>query len=416
MELNRKFICTQGESQNTNHNKYWNIKVIQSTVMIEYGRVGIKPNKTERAFSDPEKAIKFANSKIKSKTLRRNGKDSEYIELDMVEASTVKTDEFEYFKSIASGPQALNLLKYLHGKNIHNITSNTNITYNTATGVFETPLGIVSRNSVISARSILSDIEVSLNPRNKSDNRLAEKFMQIIPMDIGRHAPSLRRLCPDKAAYSKLVGILDNLESSLDIISKTKATACADMFEVKLSKVKSPALFNKLDKMYKSSASSMHSCSSMKLHRVWKVEHKDMNHAYNKVGAKMSNIKTLFHGSSASNVLSILANGFKIVSSSASHVAGRAFGDGVYFSQTSTKALGYSTGLWGGSSYSTAFMFVCDVAMGKEYRPTSITSKKCPSGYDSTHAVKGSPFINDEEIVYNTNQIKPKYLCEFKKN
>ena len=99
---------------------------------------------------------------------------------------------------------------------------------------------------------------------------------------------------------------------------------------------------------------------------------------------------------------------------SSSHVTGRMFGDGIYASDISSKALNYSVGYWGGKRDHRVFMFVLDMAMGREYIPSGYNGKRYPpKGYDSTFAKSGkSGVINNEMIVYNLNQVNLTYLLE----
>jgi poly [ADP-ribose] polymerase len=136
--------------------------------------------------------------------------------------------------------------------------------------------------------------------------------------------------------------------------------------------------------------------------------------------ATLGNVQPLWHGTRASNLLSILKNGLIIPPASASQCTGRMFGNGVYFSNQSTKALNYATGYWNrsGSQNQRAFMLLVDVALGCEYRPRTRTSDvgndKLPKNYDSLWIEPGScNVINQEAIVYRVSQCNPRYLCEF---
>jgi poly [ADP-ribose] polymerase len=125
-------------------------------------------------------------------------------------------------------------------------------------------------------------------------------------------------------------------------------------------------------------------------------------------------VRELWHGTRASNLLSMLKSGFYIPPSNAPHVTGRMFGNGVYFSDQSTKALNYAYGYWSGQRETNCFMFLCDVAMGREYTPPGPSSNLPMSGYDSTFAKAGqSSVANNEMIVYKTCQVNPRYLIEF---
>ena len=124
----------------------------------------------------------------------------------------------------------------------------------------------------------------------------------------------------------------------------------------------------------------------------------------------------LWHGTRASNLLSILKGGLVIPSSSSSHVTGRMFGDGLYFSDQSSKSLNYSYGYWGGGSRdNNCFMFMCKVKMGKYYVPRGSYDGPFPrKGHDSVYAkASRSGVRNNEMIVYSTDQANLVYLIEF---
>jgi poly [ADP-ribose] polymerase len=92
------------------------------------------------------------------------------------------------------------------------------------------------------------------------------------------------------------------------------------------------------------------------------------------------------------------------------------FGNGIYFSDQSTKSLNYAYGYWdGGSKDNRCYMFLADVAMGMPWHPTRTGSNvKPPEGYDSVFARGGKDIVmNNEMIVYRTSQANLKYLVEF---
>ena len=158
----------------------------------------------------------------------------------------------------------------------------------------------------------------------------------------------------------------------------------------------------------------MHTSYNLRVKNVYSVTIGNMKNAWDNDGAQMSNIKELWHGTRAANLLSILKGGLIIPKSSAGHVTGRLFGDGLYFSDQSTKSLNYSQGYWSGSRDNHCFMFLANVAMGKEYIPNGHGGPWPRKGYDSTYAIGGkSGVMNNEMIVYRTSQCNLKYLVEF---
>jgi poly [ADP-ribose] polymerase len=94
------------------------------------------------------------------------------------------------------------------------------------------------------------------------------------------------------------------------------------------------------------------------------------------------------------------------------------FGNGVYFSDQSTKSLNYAAGYWDGkASDERCYMFLADVAMGRPWHPDRTgASVKPPAGYDSVYARGGKDrVLNNEMIVYRTSQVNLKHLVEFEK-
>lgn len=139
-----------------------------------------------------------------------------------------------------------------------------------------------------------------------------------------------------------------------------------------------------------------------------------MHREFEESGSKVGNVKELWHGTKASNLLSILKKGFFIPPTNVPYVTGRMFGNGVYFSDQSTKSLNYAYGYWDGNRQDNCFMFLCNVAMGKEYTPSGPSTQLPAPGYDSTFAKAGKSGVgNNEMIVYRTSQIDPRYLIEF---
>ena len=117
-------------------------------------------------------------------------------------------------------------------------------------------------------------------------------------------------------------------------------------------------------------------------------------------------------------------------------ITGKMFGNGVYFANASTKSAGYI----GTNKDNIGFMFLCEIALGTPKKETqSVSHSGTPVGYDSVHGVGqwqpdqeshiikqdgliipvgklqnfgGSGLLYDEFIVYDTAQIKMKYLLE----
>ena len=204
-------------------------------------------------------------------------------------------------------------------------------------------------------------------------------------------------------------------------------------FRNKLELLTDDDVFESIRARFARSSNSIHAAAAYKLHRVWSIAD-ERRSAYESVLGDLKHHRSLWHGTTAGNVLSILRTGLICppMNAGSYSTTGRMFGDGVYFSDQSTKSLNYALGAAPGQSGrgagGGAMMFLADVAMGREYRPNS-------SGWDTSipHTArtgtdeKGRPwnsiFVrggtcgvrNNEMIVWNTDQITLTHLCEFKR-
>jgi poly [ADP-ribose] polymerase len=219
--------------------------------------------------------------------------------------------------------------------------------------------------------------------------------------------------------------ILDGLESSYATViaaaQKDNGKVVESVQEEKLFRVKLEVAtgkdFDNIKKYYNDTKGSHYDVQSYDVKQVWLLVIEHMAEAFNKDGAKLQNIWTLWHGSSACNYLSILKAGMIVPRGGGSiRITGRLFSDGLYFSDQSTKSIRYATGAWGGAGVKDRkFMLINNVAMGKYHVPRgSQYSYRLPSGYDSCFAKAGESGVqNNEMVVYRTSVVNPTHLVEF---
>src|SRR4029077_1216563 len=111
-------------------------------------------------------------------------------------------------EEIAKGdPVIAKLVTFLSEQNVHNIVQSTTLTYDAVTGLFSTPLGVVTQASIDRARQHLAEAQSILEAKEggdpsvfEADNHLATSYLMLIPTDIGRDRPSFHRVFPDLAA------------------------------------------------------------------------------------------------------------------------------------------------------------------------------------------------------------------------
>jgi len=419
-----------------NNNKFWYINIYDDcSVVTEYGRVGKNPQTSTKNFGSMYQAEDFFTKKCQEK--ERSGRNGEiaYRPLNVVSSGgtvngsttvTVKEDLATIAeRQIDHDPHTIALIRYLAKVNVHNIVSNTKITYNADSGLFSTPCGIVTASTINDARKLLIQIGSNIESGKTSFDgygELINDYLMMIPQDIGMKRFDPATLYKGQGDIQKQNDILDSLEASLNSVlsgSVKKTDKPKDngpepvLFKTRLVKVIDPKVINAITSKYKSSRLRMHTCYHLNPSNVYEVEIRDMANNFERIKSKINNVKELWHGSSASNLLSIMKNGLIIPPRNSSYCTGRLFGDGVYASETSTKAAGYSYGFWGGQKQNRFFVFLLNMAMGKTYSPRNTYGPFPKQGYDSTYVAPNTCGVkNDEYIVYNVSQVNLKYLVE----
>jgi poly [ADP-ribose] polymerase len=418
-----------------NNNKFWEIELHDNSDCItKWGRVAEEGKAQSKTF--PGMGESFFNKKISEKKNKSNP-DERYTEIRTLDSApgsgqgrivqSQNLVEIAKREINSNSKDTITLIERLAAANIHNITSQTTMTFNKVTGLFETPLGIVTADAILEARDWLSKIGNFVVTNDWSNHGFASainQYMRLIPSDFGRQRVKPRDLFPALDSVQKQNDLLDSLDGSLQMVlsaptDSSPAPVAPKLFETTLHLCDDGKVFDKLNKAFNATRQSIHSSSSLNIHKIYSVEITKMANAYANHGAKIGNVMELWHGTRIGNLLSLLKSGFMIPPTNAGHCTGRLLGNGTYFSDQSTKSLNYATGTAPGQrgGYEQfAFMFWNDVAMGKMYEPKSLNERLPVSGYDSVFARGGgyTTLRNNEMVVYNTAQINPRYLVEFK--
>ena len=420
-----------------NNNKYWNGYVLgNGDFYCEYGRVASGKADCRHnyyPYGDTYDAENWLEKKAKEK-LRKGYTEQQVTEHQVKSASSsVKSVSNGNLKSIATqqiagDAETKKLVKWLAEVNIHQITSHSNIQYNSTSGLFTTPLGtLITTGAIAQARTILDDMAdfvVNRDWENRSYKKYLADYLMLVPQDVGRNRGWHETFLAGSNALIQQSSLLDSLEASLQQAATQPVTDDAkdspkveQVFNVSLTGLESGSKeFKRVYNKYDKEKGTHYDVKDFKVKSVWQVEISTVHLAFQKDGAKLPNVWELWHGTSAANLLSILKGGLVIPPSSSSHVTGRMYSDGVYFSDQSTKALRYATGGWGGRTSPRIFMFLCNVAMGNINYPDRPCSYPPPKGYNSYFAKAGkSGVMNNEMIIPKTSQCDILNLVEFEK-
>ena len=402
-----------------NSNKVWRGSIKDDgSFLAEWGRVGnTLQSKNYRLGSVNLARNKF--ERTKRQKLSKGYTEAQLIDGDTKQTTIIKPEELEAIASqqIQHGkdPRSKELIRYLVKSNIHQITSQTNITYNSATGGFSTPLGIVTPSAIAEARKYLIQIAATRRSNSYKLSQLLSKYLRLIPQNLG-HKLDQSQFCSSQE-IQRQYEILNALDAAVTVDS----TANKQLFECAIARVPGSTLegkktFRWINQLYQSTINQNHVAAKYKLRRAYELDIPSMRQAFATQAKTIGNVKQHWHGTKASNLLSIFQQGLIIPPANAVQCTGRMFGNGIYGSEQSTKALNYATNYWHPSveDEERVFMLLCDFAMGKEYHPQGSNRRFPVKGYDSTYVAPGAAnTINQESIVYSSNQVNIKYLCEF---
>lgn len=446
-------------SAGNNNNKFYHVTLSDTgTVTKRYGRVGVEGVVRTESTGRPgfDKAVREKTKKGYKAT-----------NIVSESSASVKNDNLsDIAKKVLIGEGGTNsvleeLVDTLVRLNNHDIleTSGGLIKVNSE-GLMTTPLGLINQNSINAARSILTTLEHTPVSQPQFVPKL-EEYLSLIPQKVGSKRGWYETFFNDENTFASQQEFLKQLSESLALREERKKAAAEaeaasgstedelakkyeNLFKLRVSLLEDEKEFARINKLFEAGKSVHHRASvNHKLKRVFVLQDDDALEAYEEAKKRLGNVKTLWHGTRANNVLSILRRKLFVppISGSGIQIQGRMFSDGVYLAPIfagpleeygkrgkpapipggSTKSLNYSVGgVWDRAPRdSRCFMFLTESVLGKEFSPDSRygynDNRIQRSGkYDSIHAyAKRTGLMNDEVVIWNTEQISMRYLCEF---
>lgn len=444
MSIEKKtLVCSDAAN---NNNKFWSYEYDTDTCMlvVKYGRVG----KTSQTDDPKYTSRKELDTKIREK-LKPRGKEGTptykppYREIAVLAeavpmAPTGPAMSKEIVREAAkqqlggSCSELSKLVDRLVEANRHELVkaSGGQMDIDLKTGIISTPVGVVTKDTIKQARAALDQMAPLVATQLYDDKKFIEElntYLMLVPQQVGHARGWHRSFFSSHNTLQRQSILLDQLDASADLAEARMKSALTNKVQTTLSDT--PNLFNAdlkvvtdkvviamIEKLFFDSINDRHESKNMKPVRFYEVTLPDAKAAFETDGGKLSNIQMLWHGTRMFNVLSILKNSLFCPPKSGSfHVTGRMFGDGVYGSDQSTKALNYARGYWdGGPRDKNCFMFLVDFAMGSSYTPKGSYETLPKAGYDSTFAKAGvSGVMNNEMICYRNSQVNIRYLVEF---
>ena len=425
-----KFIMVESDN---NHNKCWYIEEHNNgMIRTTWGRVGNSLSITEKQFgsSASKEYDKLVKSKLKKGyTKLRTIDSSSTADIKNIQKKTLEDIALKEIVFDKADNQIKSMIQVFCQANIHAITSSTNITFNSTTGVFQTPCGVVTLDAINDARNILNKIYDLVKDRDFGHDfiRYTEQYCMIIPQKVHGHLVCTK-IFRDEKDVQKQNDVLDSLKDSIETLEQLNNQKDEDktveehkLFNCEIKKVTDEKVIENIKKLFNKTHQNIHACRNLKVKTVYEINIESMTKAYNNTkeawikAGKDLNEQELWHGTKKQNIISIMKNGMIIPPANASHCTGRMFGsDGLYLSDQSTKSLNYAYGWWSGTKDTNCYMFLNKVLMGKSYTPNGYTGcSNIPSGYDSIFAKAGVSGVQNNEMIVPPNQVCPEYLIEF---
>lgn len=416
-----------------NNNKFYEATLEDSgNITVRFGRVGGGSQNT--SYSGGERKFK---SLIASK-IKKGYKEAQ---LEAISAESgaltqkVNVVDVALRQISCADNMSRALITAVAQANIHNITSSTNIKYDKEDGLFKTPLGVVKKDAVLEAVSLLDEIELHISASNVGGMPFDEDKMRtwndsyyvLIPNKVAttrdtryllynlKNVDAQREVCK---ALLETLDLIEELKKREPAPSEEK-TEEEKIFSVSVEHVVDASVIEKIVSYYNKSKNRQHGGKIMgsRVKNIYKIALNSQQAPFEAAAEELGNIHELWHGTRVANLLSIMGKGLLMPKASPGQKAGAMFGDGLYFANQSSKSINYCDGMYwtGGSNSGKVYMFLASVAVGKEYVPSSSTgsSGRPPEGYDSFWAKAGRSGVqNDEIIVFRGDQVRLDYLLE----
>jgi len=380
-----------------NNNKYYIMIENNSTFLVKYGRVGLTEQTMTYPMSDWDKIYK---SKIK-----KGYKDITSLKSTIKTAVLKDVTDFTIMKLLSD------LQSYSKASILDNYTVSADQ---------------VTEAQIDKAQEILNQIADMLKYKKISNSNIDDKLTElytIIPRKMKKVQDFILNGIGDKI---KGKAILEREQDAVDVMRGQVSINTASIDSDKtLEDILGVKIFKVTDQIVIDKIKEMMGTESNKFSGLYEVIHKvskDKFEVQKKESVKHWT-KLLWHGSRNENWLNILKSSLLIRPTGAVHT-GSMFGDGIYMADKCKKALGYTSlsgSYWVKGNAKQAFMALYEVNTGMEYRVDKHTSEmysmsyknlKSKGDYDSLFAKGGIDLINNEFIVYKSEQCTIKYLVE----
>jgi len=314
------------------------------------------------------------------------------------------------------------------------------------------PLGKLSKETIEGGYEVLKEIAGLLNGRSKPQQSvlqdLSSQFYTVVPHSFGRALPPTINtklmvkekldMCSALADIQVAQKILKQVEVSENPIDACYASLKVDMVPMK----KTSKEFKMLQTYVKNTHGATHGTYTLEIEDAFVIEREGEDARFKPFEAD-ANRQLLWHGSRLSNYVGILSQGLRIAPPEAP-VTGYMFDKGVYFADCVSKSANYC---FTNKHAPAGVMLLCEVALGDQHEmkqanyhantarqqagkqsvkglgrqaPDDAGAQvvpngvKVPCGKIIKDDSDGRALAYNEYIVYDTAQIKMRYVLKMK--
>ncbi|KAL8613854.1 hypothetical protein ACOMHN_032844 [Nucella lapillus] len=402
-----------------NNNKYYIIQLLEETgkkayyVWQRWGRVGYKgQTNLVQTGGDLLKAQNLFTKKFQDKT--QNAWESrEYFEkipgkYDLVHLDYSAKEEDQVDAGVAGDDgdsqepdSKLHLKVQELVKLICDVKSMEEAVVEMKYDAKKAPLGKLTKTQIKAGYVALKEIEALINKKDfgRKLTDACSDFYTRIPHDFGMRTPPLIRTPQEVKEKLQLLEALEDIEYAIKMLKQgDKSENSVDRHYHSLAcgllpLEQSNDNFQLMEQFLHKTHAMTHNQYKMKLLEVYQVEKQGEKEQFTDHGNRM----LLWHGSRLTNWAGILGQGLRIAPPEAP-VTGYMFGKGVYFADMSSKSANYC---FASRQKNVGLMLLCDVSLGNinEKLDADYYADKLPTG---KHSVKGCGSVAPDPSTYKT--------------
>lgn len=446
---------TKGTSNKFYHMELQVAKDGRCQLFTQYGPTGRVQANEYRFFGTDRSAAESEFNAIKKSKLKKG-----YVEIDVAQRALGSVEAQKHVKAVilknADAPADTVKKPTLHSETARLISTLMGATNKWVIQTLKCPLGQLTNDQVNRGRQCLASAKqiLSTSQDNKALLELTNQFYGLIPHNLGAGA---------RGQMSHL--LLDSIEKinqkeyDLDTLLDAKvigATLTSDSTYEQYQSLDTEFLFIEhadprfswLDKLIQDTRAKNHGhLGKIVLLNAWDVQRNGerktflsraqqiaghcgrqvipdqmsvvtrRTDVYDSKLFESANIIPLFHGTRSQNITGIIKQGM-LIRPSGVVICGAMYGHALYFGKSS-KSINYTnikSSYWAGGNDDRAFLFVVDCALGNQKIATG-SGNYSRDNIRPNHSVwargGSSGVINDEFMLYDTNQHNIRYLLEF---